>query len=170
MDSWLGRLGVRFLRVSPSSFLPFCPILLVDCLHWKSTTFSLIQVRGMTIVLLRIFLKKRETSWALDLHSFSLSFDPHEMLLNIDMKMTRPVNFSGVTLNLNGSSWTLWLSCNVLNPGKMFHSNSIGSPSILSKALYSCELLNHVNLSSHAIFDWEFSFIFPRHNTESENT
>ena len=33
MDSWLERLGVRFLRVSPSSFLPFCPILLVDYLH-----------------------------------------------------------------------------------------------------------------------------------------
>ena len=40
-----------------------------------------------------------------------------------------------------------------MNPGKIFHSNSIGSPSILSKALYSGELLNHVNLSSHAIFD-----------------
>ena len=51
----------------------------------------------------------------------------------------------------------------------MFHSSSIGSPSILSKALYSCELLNHVNLSSHAMFDWGFSFTFPRQNTESEN-
>ena len=34
MGSWLERLGVRFLRVSPSSFPPFCPIHLVDYLHW----------------------------------------------------------------------------------------------------------------------------------------
>ena len=59
------------------------------------------------------------------------------MSLNIDMKMARPVNFSGVTLNLNSNSCTLWLSCNVVNPGKIFHSNSTGSPSILSKALSS---------------------------------
>ena len=41
----------------------------------------------------------------------------------------------------------------MVNPGKIFHSNSIGSPSNLSKALYCDELLNHVNLSSHAIFN-----------------
>ena len=92
------------------------------------------------------------------------------MSLNIDMKMIRPVKSSGSTLIYNKNSWTLLQSCNVVNPGKIFHSNSIGSPSILSKALYCGELLNHVNLSSHAIFDPGFSFIFPRHNTESENT
>ena len=70
----------------------------------------------------------RETSRALDSHSFLLSSDPHEMSLNIDMKMIRPVNFSGVTLTLNSYSWNLWLSCNVVNPGKIFNSNSIGSP------------------------------------------
>ena len=75
------------------------------------------------------------------------------MSLNIDKKKIRPLNFSGVTLNLDSNSWTLWQSCNVVNPGKIFHSNSVGSPSILSKALCSDELLNHVNLSSHAIFD-----------------
>ena len=67
------------------------------------------------------------------------------MSLNIDMKITRPVNYSGVTFNLDSNSWTLCQSCNAVNPGKIFHSNSIGSPSILSKALYSGELLNHVN-------------------------
>ena len=82
-----------------------------------------------------------------------LSLDLHEMSLNIDMKIIRPVNFAGVKLNLDSNSGTLWQSCNVVNPGKIFHSNSIGSPSILSKVLYSGELLNHVNLSSHAIFD-----------------
>ena len=43
------------------------------------------------------------------------------MSLYIDMKMTRPVKFSGVTLNLDCNSWTLWQSCNVVNPGKTFH-------------------------------------------------
>ena len=64
---------------------------------------------------------QRETSWAFDSHSFMLSFDHHEMSLNIDMKIILPVKFSGVSFNLNSNSWTSWLSCNVLNPGKIFH-------------------------------------------------
>ena len=51
---------------------------------------------------------------------------------------------------------------------EIFHSNSIGSPSIVSKVLYCAESLNHVNLSSQTVFDCGFSFIFPRHNAESE--
>ena len=45
MDLWHGRLGVRFLRMSTPSFLPFGPIHLADYLHWKNTTFSLNQYR-----------------------------------------------------------------------------------------------------------------------------
>ena len=37
----------------------------------------------------------RETSLAFARHSFSLSFDPYEMSLNIDMKMILPVKVSG---------------------------------------------------------------------------
>ena len=92
------------------------------------------------------------------------------MSLNIDMKMIRPVNYHGFSFIFDMNSWTLLQSCNVVNPGKIFHSNSIGSPSILSNALYCGELLNHVNLTSQTVFDCGFSFIFPRHNTESENT
>ena len=95
-----------------------------------------------------------EPSLALNSHSCSLSSDPHEMSLNIDMKMIRPVNSSGSSLIFNRNSWTLLQSCNVMNPGKIFHSNSIGSPSIVSKALSCDELLNHVNLSSQTVFDW----------------
>ena len=69
------------------------------------------------------------------------------MTLNIDMKMIRPVNYSGFSLIFDMNSWTLLQNCNEVNPGKTFHSNSVGSPSIVSKALYSDELLNHVNLS-----------------------
>ena len=124
----------------------------------------------MTIVLLQILLHRETRGWRLALHSLSLSSDPHEMSLNIDMKLIRPVIFFGSALNLDSNSWTLLQSCNVVNPGKIFHSNSIGSSSILSKALYCDELLNHVNLSSQTIFDFGFWFIFPKHNTESENT
>ena len=78
------------------------------------------------------------------------------------------MKFSGVSSNLNSKLLTSSLSCNVLNPGKIFHSNSIGSPSILSKFLYFEEDFNHLNLCSHASFDSVFSKIFPKHNTESE--
>ena len=92
----------------------------------------------MTIFFVKIFL-----------HSRSFSLDPHEMSLNIDMKMIRHVKSSGSVLIFDKNSWTLLQSCNVVNPGKIFHSISIGPPSIVSKALYSDQLLNHTNLSSH---------------------
>ena len=111
-----------------------------------------------------------ETSWALHSHSCTLSLDLHEMSLNIDMKMIRLVKSSGSTLIFDRISWTLLQSCNVVNPGKIFHSNSIGSPSIVSNALYSGEYLNHITLFCHAMFDCGFSLTFPRHNTESGNT
>ena len=82
------------------------------------------------------------------------------MSFNIEMKMIRPVNSSGFSLIFDRKSWTLLQSCNVVIPGKIFHSNSIGSPSIVSKALYCGELLNHVNLSSQTVFDCGFLFFF----------
>ena len=74
-----------------------------------------------------------ETSLAFNSHSCSLSLDPHEMSLNIDMKMIRPVSSSGSTLFFDRNCWTLLQSCDVVNPGKIFHSNSIGSPSFCPK-------------------------------------
>ena len=79
----------------------------------------------------------RETRLAFDPHSYSLSFDPKEMSLNIEMNTILPVKVSGVSPYLNNKLLTSSLSCNVLNPWKIFHSNSIGSPSTLSKFLYS---------------------------------
>ena len=78
------------------------------------------------------------------------------MLLNIDMRMIRPVNSSGFSLIFDMNSWTLLQSCNVVNPGKTFHSNSISSPSIASTVLYFDELLNQLNVSSQAEFDVGF--------------
>ena len=51
-------------------------------------------------------LAKRETSRAFDSHSILLSLDPHQMSLNIDMKMILPVKFSGVSFILNSKSLT----------------------------------------------------------------
>ena len=81
---------------------------------------------------------KKETSVALAIHSFSLSLIHHMMSLNIDMKIIRPWNCSGSHILLM-NFWTSRTSSNVLNPGKIFHSNSISSPSIVSKVLYCDE-------------------------------
>ena len=68
----------------------------------------------------------RETSLAFAKHSFSLSLDPQEMSLNIGMNIILPVKFSGVSPDLNSKLLTSSLSCNVLNPGKICHSNCEG--------------------------------------------
>ena len=60
-------------------------------------------------------------SLALNSHPCSLSLDLHEMSLNIDMKMIRPVCYSGSLLISDKNSWTLLQSCNVLNPGLTHH-------------------------------------------------
>ena len=72
---------------------------------------------------------------ALAMHSVSLSLFHHMMSLNIDMKIIRPLNCEGSPILLM-NFWTSRTSSNVENPGKIFHSNSIGSPSIVSSVLY----------------------------------
>ena len=84
----------------------------------------------MTKVLLEIFLQITDTRVELAMHYFSLSLMHQMMLLNIDMKRIRPWSCAGSPI-LFMNSWTLSTSCNVVNPGKTFHSNSIGSPSIV---------------------------------------
>ena len=82
----------------------------------------------------------------LAIHSVSLSLFHHMMSLIIDMKIIRPWDWSG-SLTLFMNFWTSWTSCNVVNPGKIIHSNSIGSPSIVSN-----ESLNQSNCCSQAVF------------------
>ena len=72
----------------------------------------------MTIVLFQINLHVEKTRLAFNMHSFSLSLEPQEMSLNIDMNMILPVKFSGDSPNLNSKLLTSSLNCNVLNPGK----------------------------------------------------
>ena len=103
------------------------------------------------------------------MHSHSLSSDHHIMSLNIAMKIIRPSNCDGSPI-LVMNAWILLKSCDVVNPGKIFHSNYIGFPSIVSKVLCCGESLNQLDFSSQTEFNVGFWIIFPRHNTESENT
>ena len=97
-------------------------------------------------------LANRETSSAFDSHSFLFFFDPLAVSLNIDMKIIRLVKFLGFhPISTENLELLTELQCD--ESWETFHSNSIFSRSILSTFLYSFELLNHVNLSSHAIFD-----------------
>ena len=65
------------------------------------------------------------------------------------MKMIRSMNSSGSLLIFEKNSWTFVADLQ----WEKFQPNSIGSPSNVSKALSSGELLNHVILSSHVMFD-----------------
>ena len=72
------------------------------------------------------------TNLAFFKHSSLLSFLSQEMSLNIDIKRILPVKVSGVCPRELSRSLILSQSCNVVNPGKMFHSNSVDSPLIAS--------------------------------------
>ena len=93
----------------------------------------------------------RDTSLELAIHSVSLSLFHHLMSLSIDMKIIRPWNCSGSPILLL-NFWTSWTSSNVGNPLKIFHSNSIGPPSVVSSVLYCDESLNHSNCRSQTVF------------------
>ena len=86
----------------------------------------------MTTVLYQISVQIWRRTLAFAKHSSSLSFLSQEMSLNIDINRILPVKVSVASpKSLNGSV-TLPQSCNVVNPGKTFHSNSVGSPLIPS--------------------------------------
>ena len=79
------------------------------------------------------FFANKETTLAFAKHSSLLPFFlSQEMSLNIDISRILPVKVSGFSPNLLSKLLTLSQSCNVSNPGKMFHSNSVGSPLIPS--------------------------------------
>ena len=74
----------------------------------------------------------KDTTLAFATHYSSLPFSSQDMSLNIDINRILPVKVSGVSPDLFSRSVTLPQSCSVVNPGKMFHSNSVGSPLIPS--------------------------------------
>ena len=75
-----------------------------------------------------LFFSNKDTSVELAIHSVSLSLLHHMMSLNIDMKIIRPWNCDGSPI-LVMNSWTLLMSCNVVNRGKY----SIRIPSALRR-------------------------------------
>ena len=97
----------------------------------------------------------KDTSVELAMHSVSLPQYPHMMSFNIDMKVIRPWNCSGSPI-LVMNFWTSWTRSNAVDPGKIFHSNSIGSPSIVSKVLYCDESLNHPDCRFQIVSDVGF--------------
>ena len=84
--------------------------------------------------------------------------------------MMRPVNSSGSHWISPIIFWICQRMFNVVNPGKFFHSNSIGSPSSWPNFLYRAIVVNHPICSFHFLAASVDSLSFPRHHTESENT
>ena len=68
-------------------------------------------------------------------HSSLLSFLSQEMSLNIDIKRILPVKVYGDCPKELSRLLILSQSCNDVNPGKIFHSNSVNSPLTSSKSL-----------------------------------
>ena len=111
---------------------------------------------------------KRRRFCAWSLHCTVLPVPPYDVMEHRH-KDNSSLEFSAsLILLMNfGTSRT---SSNAVDPGKLFHSNYIGSPSIVSNVLYCGESLNPLNCSYQTIFDVGYWYTFPRHNTESENT
>ena len=95
---------------------------------------------------------------------------PIRMSLYIDMKKIRAVNCSSSPCILSIIFWISARTCNVVSPLNMFHSNSVGSPSIRSSSPYWGVSVNHSIFFFHAPMDSGYWCILPRHNTESGNT
>ena len=100
----------------------------------------------MTIVLFQNLFAKRGTSRAFDMHSFSLSLDPQEMSLNIDMNIILPVKFSGVSSNPNSKTFDFVTELQRIESWENIplevHWLAVESVTVSP------------NLSSHASFDW----------------
>ena len=124
MDSWIGRLGVRFLWTCWSSIQRLCPNLFVVFRCKENTTLFLIQVRGMTNVRMGIFFQKCGLGISFPLIVCKSPCDViehrHEKIL--------PVEFSGVSSDFNSNSLTFLTELQRIESWNTFHSDSIGSP------------------------------------------
>ena len=137
---------------------------------WKSTTFSQNQDQWMTIVLFQIFSSTEIRVWRLpDILLRCLLF--HRKCRGtstyIEFFLGKFLVFLLIwTVNVWLLHWaaTYWI----------LRKYSTRIPSAHHQFCQSfCnfeEDFNYPNLCSHASFDWGFSKIFPRHNTESEKT
>ena len=86
----------------------------------------------MTNVLLEIFFADRDTSVELAIRPVSIVLtSPYDVIEHRHEDISSLECSGSPILFMN--CWTSWTSSNVVNPGKTFHSNSIGSASIVSK-------------------------------------
>ena len=82
------------------------------------------------------------------------------MPMNIDMKMIRSSNFSRSMFLRLTSSWHSRSNSNDVGRGRVFHSNSVGSPSIPWKLFRNCCLNFHqLSFPSHRRFCWFRNFL-----------
>ena len=115
------------------------------------------------------FFSKMAIRRALVKHTRSFCASLHAMSLHIDTKMILLWNCSHSQPKFFSNVWISWRIFNVVCPGKIIHSTSIGSPSVISNSLYCFEFFNRSSLFSHSSLDWENPHILPRHIIESEN-
>ena len=116
-------------RLSP--FLKqWSPTFNLVCNHNHETTFLRFQVLWMPTVLSQILMhivaKVQASSYPLLWMSMSL---------NMDMKRIRSSVFPVRSGNSPKRTWILWRISTAENPAKIFHSNSIGFPSIPNSSL-----------------------------------
>ena len=132
MELLHGKLGIHFQRISTASFPRYDPKILVD--YSLPIEYHFFSEPGPINDHCPIpnFFANMETTLAFAKHSSSLPLLSQEMSLNIDINKIIPVKVSGVSPNLLSRSVTLPQSCNVVNPGEIHHSNSVGSPLIPS--------------------------------------
>ena len=97
----------------------------------------------------------RDTSVELAIHSVSLSLiSPYDVI-----EHRHEDNSSLELFGFAHIAHELWDFVDELQCGEsweIFHSNSIGSPSIVSNVLYCDESLNHSNCRSQTVFDIGF--------------
>ena len=122
----------------------------------------------MTNVLLRIFLQIQTQMWHNNTFLFIVCNSSYDVIEHrhedySSLELVWVAHFVHELLDFLDE-----LQCS--ESWEIFHSNSIGSPSIVAKVLSCEESLNKPNCCSQTIFDVGFSLIFPKDNTESENT
>ena len=91
----------------------------------------------MTKVLAETRLRNHFTCLEFEIHSIEFPVFVQSMSLNIEMSTNVPSNCSGFICRAFRSFCIYLRMSIVVNPRKIFHSNSIGSPSIPDNSAYS---------------------------------
>ena len=172
MDSWLGRLGVRFLKsVTSHLFCHFVPFTLWTIFTDRIPLFSLNQDREMTFVLLQIFLQIEKRVEHLTRILSCCLLIPVRCRWTSTWRWSFVWNFLVFHLISTVTPEPSWLSCNRIesweNIPLEFHWIAVNSVQV-SVFLRWFEpipifLPMHRSIGSSRV-------LLPRHNTEFEKT